>query len=132
MCNVNLVKSLQCITVVVKRCLTKKKAFFSKNLLNETPQNSFPTAFYWMLGKTYLKSIKLPLEHSTSWKCSPHFVYIARTYWDFSFKFCSSDQVSIETFLRSLYVKFKTSAHAHIAITHYFILFTNFLTWYEF
>ena len=34
--------------------------------------------------------------------------------------------------LTPLYLKFKTSAHVQIAFIHYYILFTSFLTWYEF
>ena len=58
-------------------------------------------------------------------------VYIFRTDWDFFIKFCSSDPSFNRNILRSLYLKFKTSAHVHIIITYYYVLFTNFLTWYE-
>ena len=65
------------------------------------------------------------------WKCSLHFVYIFKTEWNFLIKFCSSDPSFNGNILRSLYLKFQTSAHAHIAINYYYLLFTNFLT-YEF
>ena len=45
----------------------------------------------------------------------------------FLIKFCSSDPSFNINIFRSLYLKFKTSAHAQIAITHYYVL-TNFLT----
>ena len=60
------------------------------------------------------------------------FVYISRKDWIFQFKFCRSDPSFNRNILRPLYLEFKTSAHVHIAITYYFVLFTNFLTWYEF
>ena len=41
-------------------------------------------------------------------------------------------QVSVEAFLTLLYLKFETSAHAQIVFNHNYILFTSFLTWYEF
>ena len=66
--------------------------------------------------------------HSASWKYSMYFVYIFRTGWNFLIKFCSSDPSFNRNILRSLYLKFKTSAHAHIAIAYYYALFTNFLT----
>ena len=47
----------------------------------------------------------------------------------FSIKFCSSDPSFNRNILRSLYLKFKISAHALILITHWYVLF---LTWYEF
>ena len=70
--------------------------------------------------------------YSTSWKYSIYFVYIFRTGWNFLIKSCSSDSSFNRNFLRSLYLKFKTSAHAHIVIAYYYALFTNFFTWYEF
>ena len=66
--------------------------------------------------------------HSTSWKCGLYFVYIFRTGWNFLIKFRSSDPSFNRNILRFLYLKFKTSAHAHIAIAYYYALFTNFLT----
>ena len=74
----------------------------------------------------------LPLVHSTSWKCSLPFVDIFRTYWTFLIKFCSSDPSFNRNILRSQYLKFQTSAHVHIAITYVYVLFTNFLSLYEF
>ena len=59
---------------------------------------------------------------------SLYFVYIFRTGWNILIKFCSSDPSFSRNILRSLYLKFKTSAHADIAITYYYALFTNFLT----
>ena len=46
-------------------------------------------------------------------------------------KFCSFNPGFNRNILTSLYLKFKLSAHAEIAITHYYVLFTNFLTWCE-
>ena len=74
----------------------------------------------------------MPPLYSPSWKCSLDFVYIVRTNWNFLIKFWSSDPSFNRNFLRSLYLKFKTSVHAYIAITYYYVLFTNFLSWYEF
>ena len=67
-------------------------------------------------------------QYSTSWKCSLHFFYVFRTDWNFSMKFCSSDPSFNRNILRLLYLKFKPSVYAHIAITYYFVLFTNFLS----
>ena len=69
-----------------------------------------------------------PPVHSTSWKRSLHFLYIFGTDWNFLIKFCSSDPSFNRDILRSLYLKFQTSAHAHIAITYYYVLFTTFLS----
>ena len=69
-----------------------------------------------------------PPVHSTSWKSSLHFLYIFGTDWNFLIKFCSSDPSFNRDILRSLYLKFQTSAHAHIAITYYYVLFTTFLS----
>ena len=66
-------------------------------------------------------------KHSTSWKFGLYFVYIFTTDWNFSIKFCSSDPSFNRNTFRPLYLKFKTFAHAQIAITHYEVLFTNFL-----
>ena len=44
-------------------------------------------------------------------------------------KFCNSDPSFNRNILRSLYLKFNPSAHAHIAITYSFVLFTNFLSY---
>ena len=60
------------------------------------------------------------------------FFLIFRRDGNFLIKFCSSDSSFNRNILRSLYLKFKASAHAHIAIAYYYALFTNFLTWYEF
>ena len=70
--------------------------------------------------------------HSTSWIFSLYFVYIFKTDWKLLFKFSSSDSSFDRIILRSLFLKFKTSAHAQIAIYHYYVLFTNYLPWYEF
>ena len=43
-----------------------------------------------------------------------------------------SDPSFTRNILRSLYLKLKISAHAQVAITHYYVLYTNFLTLYEF
>ena len=67
-------------------------------------------------------------KYSTSWKCSLHFFYIFRTDWAFLMKFCSSDPSFNRNILRLLYLNFNPSAHVHIAITYYFVLFTNFLS----
>ena len=64
-------------------------------------------------------------------KFSLHFVYIYRSNSNFLIKFYSSDPSFNINILTSLYLKFKISAHAHIAITHYYLSFTNFFTWYE-
>ena len=50
---------------------------------------------------------------------------------NFLIKFCSSDRSFNRNILKSLYLKFKTFANGQIAITHYYVSFTNFLTWYE-
>ena len=52
--------------------------------------------------------------------------------WNFLIQFCSSDPSSNRNILRSLYLKFETSARKQTAITHYYVLLTNFLTLYEF
>ena len=70
-------------------------------------------------------------KYPTSWKFNQHFVYIFRTGWNFLIKIWSSNLSYNRNILRSLYLKFKTSAHAQITITHYYVLFTYFLTWYE-
>ena len=67
---------------------------------------------------------------STWWISSLHFVYIFRKDWNFLTKLCSSDPSFNRNILRSLYLKFKTSADAQIAMTYYYVLFINFLTWY--
>ena len=46
----------------------------------------------------------------------------------FLIEFCSSDPSFDGGVLGSLYLEFKTSAHAHIAIACYYALFTDFLT----
>ena len=73
------------------------------------------------------------------YRCAFHFVemqsvffYIFRMGWNFLIKFCSSDPSFNRNILRSLYLKFKASAHAHIVIAYYYTLFTNFLRWCEF
>ena len=66
--------------------------------------------------------------HSTLWKSCLHFVYIFRKDENFLIKFCSFDPIFIKNIFRSLYLKYKTSAHVHTAITCCFVLFTNFLT----
>ena len=43
---------------------------------------------------------------------------IFRTDWNFLIEFCSSEPNFNRNILRPLYLKFKTSAHAEIAITH--------------
>ena len=50
----------------------------------------------------------------------------------FFIKLCRSDLSFSRKILTFLYLKFKTSAHAQIAINHYYVFLTNFLTWYEF
>ena len=55
------------------------------------------------------------------------FFYIFRMGWNFLIKCCSSDPSFNRNILRSLYLKFKASAHAHIVIAYYYTLFTNFL-----
>ena len=47
-------------------------------------------------------------------------------------KFGSYDPSFSRNILTFLYLKFETSALAQIEVIHYYILFTNFLTWYEF
>ena len=49
------------------------------------------------------------------------FISFFRTDWNFLIKFCNSDPSFNRKILTSLYLKFKTSAHAHIAITYYFL-----------
>ena len=65
---------------------------------------------------------------STWWISSLHFVYIFRKDWNFLTKLRSSDPSFNRNILRSLYLKFKTSAHAQIAMAYYYVLFINFLT----
>ena len=55
---------------------------------------------------------------------------IYRTNWNFLMKFCSSDPSFNRNVLTYLYLEFKIFAHAPIAVSHYFVLFTNFLTGY--
>ena len=55
---------------------------------------------------------------------SPFFFCIFRTTRNFLIKFCSSDPSLNINILRSIYLKFKTCAHAQIPITHYYVLFT--------
>ena len=71
--------------------------------------------------------------------CAFHFVEIQSVFclylqngFNFLIKLCSSDPSFNRNILRALYLKFKTSALAHIAIAYYYALFTNFLTWHEF
>ena len=61
-------------------------------------------------------------------KFSLHFVYIFRTGWNFLIQFCNSNPSYNRNIVRSLHLKFKTSAHAQITITHYYVLFTYLLT----
>ena len=68
---------------------------------------------------------------STSWKFNLYFVYIFRTDWNFLTKFGSSDPSFNRRILTLLYLKFEAFAHAQIAINHYYILLTSFLTWCE-
>ena len=70
-------------------------------------------------------------KYPTSWKFNQHFVYIFRTGWNFLIQICSSNLSYNRNILRSLYLKFKTSAHAQITKTHYYVLFTYFLIWYK-
>ena len=70
--------------------------------------------------------------HSTSWKCSLHFVDIFRIDWNFLIKFSSSYPSFNRIILRSRYLQFQTSTHAQIVITYVYALFTNFLSQYEF
>ena len=83
-------------------------------------------------------SWKIPNHHSNFGEIF-HFLemqatcfYIFKRDWNFLLKLCSSDPSFNRSILRSLYSKFKPSAHAHIAITYHFVLFTNFLSYYEF
>ena len=64
--------------------------------------------------------------HFVEW--SLYFVYIFRMGLNFLIKFCSPDPRFNRIILKSLYLKFKTSAHAHIANACYYAFFTNFLT----
>ena len=64
-------------------------------------------------------------------KFSLHIVYIFRTGWNFLIQFCYSNPSYNRNIVRSLYLKFKIFAHAQITITHYYVLFTYLLTWYE-
>ena len=58
------------------------------------------------------------------------FFYIFRADWNFQIKFCSVDPSFNRNILRSLYLKFKASAHVQTAIAHCYVIFTNFLTWH--
>ena len=78
------------------------------------------------------KNLKEHTVHYTSWKDGLYFACIFRTGWNFLIKFCSSDPSFNRNNSKFLYLKFKTSAHAHTKIAYYYALFTNFLTWYEF
>ena len=55
------------------------------------------------------------------------FFYNFRTDWKFLIKVSSSDPSFNRNILRFLYLKFKTSAHAQISITYYYVSFPNFL-----
>ena len=81
----------------------------------------------------------IQFRFSTVRGCAFYFVEIQSAFWlylqnglEFLIKFCSSHPSFNRNIFRSLHLKFKTSAHAYIAITYYFVLFTNFLTRYEF
>ena len=51
---------------------------------------------------------------------------------EFWTKFGSYDPSFSRNILTFLYLKFETSPLAQIEVIHYYILFTSFLTWYEF
>ena len=72
----------------------------------------------------------IPPLPSTWWELSLHFVYIFRADWNFLIKFCSFDPSLNRNIYLNLYLKFKTSAYAETAVTHYYVLLTNFLTLY--
>ena len=95
----------------------------SQVLINPTQDGPFRGCSRMGGGSVHFTSWK----HSTSWKFGLYFVYIFTTDWNFSIKFCSSDPSFNRNTFRPLYLKFKTFAHAQIAITHYEVLFTNFL-----
>ena len=78
--------------------------------------------------------------HSTLWRYSTlskfilYFVYLFRTDRNFLSNFCSSDPSFDRNILRSLYLKFKISAHAQTTVTLYYLQISwhdmNFkLTW---
>ena len=67
--------------------------------------------------------------HSTSWKFSRNFVHNYWTVRVFLTKFRSSDLSFNWSILTLLHLKFETFAHAQIAVIHYYILITSFLTW---
>ena len=71
-------------------------------------------------------------KYFTSWKFSLPFVYIFKADWKFFIKIFIFDPSFNRNTLSSLHLNFKPSAHAKILVTHYYVLFTNFLTWYEF
>ena len=58
--------------------------------------------------------------------------YIFRKGWNFLTKFGSNDSSFSRGTVTLLYLKYKISSHAQIPVIHYYILFTSFLTWYEF
>ena len=64
-------------------------------------------------------------KYSTLWIFSMYFVYIITKDWSFLSKFWTSDPSVNRNIFRSLYLEFKTSTHVQIAITHYYVLFTN-------
>ena len=81
--------------------------------------------------RTLTLTLTLTLFWGDAFQFSLLFVYICRINWNFLMKFCKFDPSFNRSVLISLYLKFKLSAHAQFVITHYYVLFTNFLTWYE-
>ena len=109
-----------------------RSIFFFKNYDNSwVPYReggiNFKNFYYKGRGVTHSTSWK----YSISWKFNLQFIYILRTDWNFLMEFCGSDLSFNINILSFIFLKFKTSAHAQIAITHYQVLFTNLLTWYE-
>ena len=59
-------------------------------------------------------------------------VYIFKMALNLFTKFGHSDHNFKKNIVTQMCLKSETSAHAHLAITSLYILFTNFLTWYQF
>ena len=66
--------------------------------------------------------------HSTLWEFSLHLLHIFRIDWNFLTEFGNFDPKFNRSILTLLYLKFETFAYSQIAVNHYYILFTSFLT----
>ena len=81
---------------------------------------------------SYILSDTSPIIGPNTKKTSANiFKYTFRTVSNFWIKFGNSDQSFSRNILTSLHLNFKTFVYVQIAITRYYILFKNTLTWYK-